>query len=297
MTWWQFSLNCQASELEQIEDLMLTLGALSISLSDAGDEPIYEPLPGDNPVWRESIVTATFDAATGHENLYQQLITELPDHLASGVRQTILRNQDWDQAYKQHFQPLQCAPNLWVVPSWSEPPDPEATIIHLDPGLAFGTGSHPTTALCLAWLAAYQIEGRRVIDFGCGSGILAIAAIKLGAKQVTAVDIDQQALAACKSNMKVNQIKVDQIRVSLPADNEETGVDLLIANILAGPLVELAPRFAELVNPGGQILLSGILKTQLEDIQLSYQPYFELDAASFRDEWVCVSGNRLKTGD
>jgi ribosomal protein L11 methyltransferase len=215
MTWWQFSLNCQASELEQIEDLMLTLGALSISLSDAGDEPIYEPLPGDNPVWRESIVTATFDAATGHENLYQQLITELPDHLASGVRQTILRNQDWDQAYKQHFQPLQCAPNLWVVPSWSEPPDPEATIIHLDPGLAFGTGSHPTTALCLAWLAAYQIEGRRVIDFGCGSGILAIAAIKLGAKQVTAVDIDQQALAACKSNMKVNQIKVDQIRVAV----------------------------------------------------------------------------------
>jgi len=293
MAWWQFSLNCQASELEQVENLMMELGAVSISLSDAGDEPIYEPLPGDNPVWQESIVAATFDGASDHECLYQQLTSQLPDHLARGVRLKTLQDQDWDQAYKQHFHPLQCAPDLWIVPSWSEPPDPAATIIQLDPGLAFGTGSHPTTALCLAWLGTSDIDGRRVIDFGCGSGILAIAAIKLGARQVIAVDIDAQALTACHSNMEVNGINSEQIQVMLPEALDESTVDLLIANILAGPLLKLAPRFAELVEPGGQILLSGILKTQLEDIQLAYQPYFNLDPASFREDWVCISGNRL----
>jgi len=292
MAWWQFSLNCQASELEQVENLMMALGAVSISLSDAGDEPIYEPLPGDNPVWQESIVAATFDGANDQEILYQQLTSELPDHLAHGVRLKTLQDQDWNQAYKQHFHPLQCAPDLWIVPSWSEPPDPAATIIQLDPGLAFGTGSHPTTALCLAWLGTSDIDGRRVIDFGCGSGILAIAAIKLGAQQVIAVDIDTQALTACESNMAVNQLDCEQIRVMPPEELDESAVDLLIANILAGPLVRLAPRFAELVEPGGQILLSGILKTQLEDIQLAYQPFFNLDPPSYREDWVCISGSR-----
>jgi ribosomal protein L11 methyltransferase len=293
MAWWQFSLNCEASELEQVENLMMGLGALSISLSDAGDEPIYEPLPGDNPVWQESIVAATFDGARDHEFLYQQLTSELPDHLAQGVRLKTLQDQDWNQAYKQHFHPLQCAPDLWIVPSWSEPPDPAATIIQLDPGLAFGTGSHPTTALCLAWLGTSDIDDRRVIDFGCGSGILAIASIKLGARQVIAVDIDAQALTACHSNMEVNGINSEQIQVMPPEALDESAVDLLIANILAGPLVRLAPRFAELVKPGGQILLSGILKTQLEDIQSAYQPCFNLDPASYREDWVCISGNRL----
>jgi ribosomal protein L11 methyltransferase len=293
MTWWQFSLNCQASELEQVEELMLGLGALSISLSDAGDEPIYEPLPGDNPVWQESIVAATFDGASDHEYLYRQLTRELPDHLASGVRLNTLQNQDWDQAYKQHFQPLQCAPELWIVPSWSEPPDPDATNIRLDPGLAFGTGSHATTALCLAWLGARDIDHHRIIDYGCGSGILAIAAIKLGAEQVIAVDIDTQALTACKSNMRVNAIDSEQIQVILPEELQAPPTDLLIANILAGPLVDLAPRFAELVRPGGQILLSGILDTQLEQIQSAYRPCFKLDPASYRFYGFCISGNRL----
>jgi ribosomal protein L11 methyltransferase len=293
MTWWQFSLNCQASELEMVEDLMLELGAVSISLRDAGDEPIYEPLPGDNPVWQESIVTATFDEGRDPGLLQQQLIDRLPDHLAGEVWQEDLQDQAWDQAYKQHFQPLQCAPDLWVVPSWSDPPDPAATIIQLDPGLAFGTGSHPTTALCLAWLGSSDIKGSRVIDFGCGSGILAIAAIKLGAKHVTAIDIDEQALSACQSNMKANAIATDQILVCRPEETVSTSADLLIANILARPLIDFASRFASMVRPDGQILLSGILKTQLEDIQLSYQPFFELDPASYRDEWVCVSGKRL----
>ena len=293
MTWWQFSLNCQASELEQVENLMLGLGALSISLSDAGDEPIYEPLPGDSPVWQESILAATFDGNNDHETLYQQLTSELPEHLASSVKLTTLQDQDWDQAYKQHFQPLQCAPDLWIVPGWLEPPDPDATIIQLDPGLAFGTGSHPTTALCLAWLGVSKNQLGNVIDYGCGSGILAIAAIKLGAQKVIAVDIDPQALSACQSNMQVNNIDSEQIQVVAPEELETSATDLLIANILVGPLVNLAPRFANLVRPGGQILLSGILDTQLKDILLAYQPFFKLDPANTREEWICISGTRL----
>ena len=294
MAWWQFSLNCQASELEQVENLMTGLGAVSISLSDAGDEPIYEPLPGDTPVWQESILAAIFDDTNDHEFLYQQITGELPAHLAQVVRLETLHDQDWNQSYKKHFHPLQCAPDLWIVPSWSEPPDPAATIIRLDPGLAFGTGSHPTTALCLAWLGVSDIDDRRVIDFGCGSGILAIAAVKLGARQVIAVDIDTQALTACHSNMAANAIKSEQIQVILPEELGQPTTDLLIANILAGPLIELAPRFAELVKTGGQILLSGILKTQLEDIQSAYRPYFNLDPASCREDWVCISGHRFQ---
>jgi ribosomal protein L11 methyltransferase len=259
MTWWQFSLNCQASEIEQIEGLMQDLGALSLSLADAGDEPIYEPLPGTTPLWQESIVTATFDSATAPEVLYQQISSLLPQHLISSLRQHSLQEQDWEQAYRQHFHPIQCAPDLWIVPSWSDPPDPQATIVELDPGLAFGTGSHPTTALCLGWLAAHRPEGMRVIDYGCGSGILAIAAHKLGAAEAM----------------------------------DSSPVDLLMANILAGPLLELNAVFADLVRPGGTILLSGILKSQLEDIQSAYRPCFDLDPAQSREDWICISGQRI----
>ncbi len=293
MTWRQLSLQCQVSELEQVEDLMLELGALSISLRDAGDEPIYEPLPGDTPVWQESIVTATFDEECDHESLAQSMAARLPPHLAETLRRDSFLDRDWIEAYRLHFKPLQVAPALWIVPSWSQPPDLQATNIQLDPGLAFGTGSHPTTALCLAWLARQELAGLDVIDFGCGSGILAIAAIKLGARQVLALDIDEQALSACRSNMEMNAIDATQIHVSLPTGDDGQAVDLLVANILAGPLIDLAEKFAHLVKPGGKILLSGILQSQLNDIQSAYNSYFELDPATFRDDWVCIGGSRL----
>lgn len=293
MTWWQFSLNCQACELELVERLLQKYGALSLSISDAGDEPIYEPLPGNTPVWRESIVSAIFGADTDPETLCRQISALLPDHLAGSLRRQRLQDRDWEQAYKQHFQPIECASGLWIVPSWSQPPDPEAIIIQLDPGLAFGTGSHPTTALCLGWLAVHKPAGIKVIDFGCGSGILAIAALKLGAARVSAVDIDAQALSACSANVQANTIETDRIQISSPAAMANDPVDLLIANILAGPLIELAPEFAGRVQSGGQILLSGILKSQLKDIQLAYQPYFRLDPATSHEDWVCISGKRI----
>ena len=271
---------------------MMELGALSISLSDAGDEPIYEPLPGDAPIWRESIVSATFAEDSDPEQLAQLLLARLPAPLSQSVTHSSFNDRDWQQSYRQHFKPLQCAANLWIVPSWSEPPDPRATIVRLDPGLAFGTGSHPTTALCLAWLAQQELTNLNLIDYGCGSGILAIAAIKLGAGRVLAVDIDEQALTACKSNMEVNSVTPEQILVGQPAMIEETRTDLLMANILAGPLVDLAARFAELVKPGGKIVLSGILTSQLNDIQSAYDSFFELDPMHQRGEWACIGGQR-----
>ncbi len=181
MTWRQLSLTCQAAQLDEVEDLMMELGALSISLRDAHDEPIYEPLPGETPVWRESVVSATF-ARGQRSRRTRPAVAGAPAATARAtVTQDSFQDRDWQQAYRQHFKPLQCAPNLWIVPTWSDPPDPDATIVRLDPGLAFGTGSHPTTALCLAWLAEQDLQNLKLIDYGCGSGILAIAAIKLGA--------------------------------------------------------------------------------------------------------------------
>ncbi|MEM7563894.1 MAG: 50S ribosomal protein L11 methyltransferase [Pseudomonadota bacterium] len=293
MAWWQFSLNCQSGELEQIEDLLLEAGALSLSLSDAGDEPIYEPLPGNTPVWSESVVTATFASEIDAESIFQQLSLALPAHLVPGLRQHQLQDQDWDQVYKEHLKPIQCAETLWIVPSWLEPPDHSATNIRLDPGVAFGTGGHATTALCLGWLAENPPHGLEVIDYGCGSGILAIAACKLGATQVIATDIDPQALTASRSNQKMNHIPNDQMATLMPNEMPERKTDLLIANILAGPLIDLSSRFATMVKPGGQILLSGILKTQLKEIQSAYMPFFELDSARPREDWISISGERI----
>ena len=293
MTWRQLSLTCRAAQLDEVEDLMMELGALSISLRDAHDEPIYEPLPGESPVWRESVVSATFARDSDPQEIAQRLLARLPPELASTVTEDSFQDRDWQQAYRQHFKPLQCAPKLWIVPTWSEPPDPDATIVRLDPGLAFGTGSHPTTALCLAWLAEQDLQNLRLIDYGCGSGILAIAAIKLGADRVLAVDIDEQALTACKSNMEVNVVTDAQIEVCLPAAAGATAVDLLMANILAGPLVDLAGQFAKLVNPGGKIVLSGILVSQLNDIQSVYRDFFALEPARQSGDWACIGGRRL----
>ena len=292
MAWWQLSVQCRADELEATEDSLLALGAVSITLSDAQDEPIYEPLPGDTPVWQDSIITGMFDAKQELEDLYDHLLKLLPDHQVATARMTILEEQDWERVHLQHFNPIQCADNLWVVPSWLEPPDPAAINIRLDPGLAFGTGSHPTTALCLDWMAHEDLNHQSVIDYGCGSGILSIAAAKLGAKQVFGVDIDPQAVDASLENSRRNGIKPDLLHISLSSKLDIDKVDLLIANILSGPLVVLAPKFADMIKPGGKILLSGILKTQVNDIKCAYQSWFDLDPESIREDWVRVTGTR-----
>ncbi len=292
MAWWRVSLTCPAARLDAVEALLLELGAESLSLADAGDEPIYEPLPGDAPVWRESIVSALFDDRADPEALQIELERALPFGLAGGVRRERLDDDDWEQACRRHFQPLQIASSLWIVPSWCEPPEPDAIVIRLDPGLAFGTGAHPTTAMCLEWLVANPPAGDSVVDYGCGSGILAIAAQRLGASSVTGVDIDPQALAASAANLAANGIAGDAVRLCPPEGLPSARVGLLIANIVAAPLIELAPRFACRVRPGGRILLSGILKGQLDEIQSAYAPAFRLAEPRRRDDWICLHGQR-----
>ena len=292
MVWWQLSVQSTADELEQTENSLLAIGAACITLSDARDSPIYEPLPGDSPVWQHSVVTGMFEPTRQLEDLYDQLIKLLPDHQLATARKSILEDQDWERVHLQHFKPVQCAHKLWVVPGWLQPPDPSATNIQLDPGLAFGTGSHPTTRLCLEWMGDNDFKEQSVIDYGCGSGILAIAACKLGASSVFAVDIDPQALSASTENALRNDIEPEMLHISLATQLAIDEADLLIANILSGPLIELAPKFASLVKPKGRILLSGILKHQVNDIKCAYQPFFNLDSEKQREDWVRITGTR-----
>lgn len=292
MAWWQLSVQSTVDELEQTEASLLAIGAVCITLADAQDSPIYEPLPGNSPVWNQSVVTGMFEPTRQLEDLYDELIKLLPDHQVATASQSILEDQDWERVHLQHFKPIQCAHNLWVVPGWLSPPDPSATNIQLDPGLAFGTGSHPTTQLCLEWIAHQDIKRQSVIDYGCGSGILAIAACKLGAASVFAVDIDPQALSASSENALRNDIEAEILHISLATQLEQVEADLLIANILSGPLIELAPRFADLVKPGGRILLSGILKHQVNDVISTYHPFFNLVAEKESEGWVRITGNR-----
>ncbi len=292
MAWWQLSVQSTADELEQTENSLLAIGAVCITLSDAQDSPIYEPLPGDSPVWKHSVVTGMFETTRQLEDLYDELIKLLPDHQVATASQSILEDQDWERIHLQHFKPIQCAHKLWVVPGWLSPPDPSAINIQLDPGLAFGTGSHPTTRLCLEWMAHQDIKHQSVIDYGCGSGILAIAACKLGAGSVFAVDIDPQALSASTENALRNDIEAEMLHISLATQLEIVEADLLIANILSGPLIGLAPRFADLVKPEGRILLSGILKHQVNDVKFAYQPFFNLDSEKESEDWVRVTGSR-----
>jgi ribosomal protein L11 methyltransferase len=292
MAWWQLSVQSSAAELEQTEDSLLELGAVAITLSDAKDEPLYEPLPGDTPVWQHSIVTGLFTQKHSLEVLYDGLIQRLPEHQIQSAKKSLVDDQDWSRVHLQYFKPIQFAEKLWVVPSWHETPDPSAVNIQLDPGLAFGTGGHATTALCLSWLGEHDIQNQSVIDYGCGSGILAIAAYKLGAGEVHSVDIDPQALDASRENARRNDIDPALLNITPPEAFKSEPVDLLIANILSGPLVEFAARFSELVKPGGQILLSGILQTQANDIKQAYLPYFELDPICVKEDWIRVSGTR-----
>lgn len=292
MAWWQISVESTAAELEQTEDNLLQLGAVAITLGDAKNEPLYEPLPGDNPIWQYATVTGLFAQQQPLADLYNALIQRLPEHQIGSVKKSVVDDQDWSRTHLQHFKPIQCADKLWIVPSWHQAPDPSAVNIQLDPGLAFGTGGHATTALCLEWLGDNNIRGQSVIDYGCGSGILAIAAYKLGASALYAVDIDPQALEASRENAGRNGIDPVLLNISLPEQLNTSAVDLLVANILSRPLVALSTKFASLVKPGGRILLSGILESQAEDIELAYQPYFELHPICAREGWIRVSGTR-----
>lgn len=291
MPWLQVRLAISPEQAETYEDALLEVGAVSVTFMDAEDQPIFEPELNTTPLWSHTHLLALFEADTDASAVFAhlQLLTDasLPEHHAE-----IIEDQDWERSWMDNFQPMRFGRRLWIVPSWHVAPEPGAVNLLLDPGLAFGTGTHPTTALCLEWLDGQQLQDTQVLDFGCGSGILAIAALLLGARQAVGTDIDVQALEASRDNAQRNGIADERFPVYLPADLPVQQADVLVANILAGPLVSLAPQLSSLVRPGGLLALSGILAEQGEEVATAYAEDFELDPIANRDGWVRISGRR-----
>lgn len=287
-------LICQSTKHfeAEISEAAENYGAASITLSDAADVPVLEPLPNETPLWDEIVITMLFreEQQQELELLKQQLISKRALWKISQIRQETLKNQQWERVWMDDFHPMQFGQNLWIYPSWSEIPDNDSIKIKLDPGLAFGTGTHPTTAMCLEWLDSHPPTGKKIVDYGCGSGILAMAAIKLGGQQVFATDIDPQALIATTSNMANNEISEDQILCYLPSDLPKIKADLTLANILCGPLVSLAPELCAMTKPGGQLVLSGILKEQQVILGETYENHCHNIQFATSGDWVRMTG-------
>ncbi|MGF1806742.1 50S ribosomal protein L11 methyltransferase [Aliivibrio sifiae] len=291
MPWIQVKLNATSENAEQISDMLMEeTGALSVTFLDAKDVPIFEPLPGETRLWGETDIVALYDAETDMDLVITQLKASnvLDDNFAYKVEQ--LEDKDWEREWMDNFHPMKFGERLWICPSWLEIPEPDAVNVMLDPGLAFGTGTHATTALCLEWLESIDLKGKTVIDFGCGSGILAIAAIKLGAAKVVGIDIDPQAITASKDNATRNGV-ADQLELFLPQDQPENLVaDVVVANILAAPLRELSSIITAHVKPKGVLAMSGVLDTQALDVASYYSENFTLDAIAEQQEWCRISG-------
>jgi len=290
MPWLQVRCTTQPRHVDELSEWLSAHGALSVTYEDAANQPLYEPPPGQTPLWQHTIVTGLFEADIDSEALGQALQRK-PEFGIESLHIELLEDKDWVREWMSHYQPMQFGEQLWIVPSHHAPPDPGAVNIILDPGLAFGTGTHPTTAMCLCWLAAHPPEQQTVIDYGCGSGILAIAAARLGAARVIAVDNDAQALLATRGNATRNQVAtyIECRDVEPPLQIQ---CDTLLANILAGPLIGLAPRFSALVRPGGNIVLSGILAGQAGDVRRAYEPWFDFQPIQQQDDWVLLNATR-----
>ncbi|MBE8167308.1 MAG: 50S ribosomal protein L11 methyltransferase [Shewanella sp.] len=292
MPWIQLRINSDSQHADEIGDLLMEDGALSITLEDGQDQPIFEPKLGETPLWNETIIIALFEADMDLNPIVEMLKTlpALGEHVKYKIEQ--IEDKDWIREWMDNFHPIKFGERLWICPSWRDIPDPEAINVILDPGLAFGTGTHPTTALCLEWLDSLDLSASDVIDFGCGSGILAVAALKLGAKTVSGIDIDYQAIEASKANAERNQCS-NKLNLYLPEDAPtDLKADVLVANILAGPLRELAPLIAEQVKSGGKLALSGLLHEQAQELIEHYGQWFEMDQPAYKEDWTRLTGTR-----
>ena len=292
MTWLQLRLDTDPEHATTLEDALLEAGAVAVTLEDNADEPVLEPGVGETPLWRQTRLTGLFPADTDMHAVRKRL----PEALLAGCNQRveILEDKDWEREWIRHYQPMRFGRRLWVCPSWLEPPEPQAVNLLLDPGLAFGTGTHPTTALCLTELDSLDLAGADIVDYGCGSGILAVAALKLGARQALGVDNDPQALDASRDNAARNGVASDDFTVVLPGDGAigawRGRADVVVANILAGPLAALSEELLGLLKPGGTLLLSGLLDTQAEALIAHYRPALTLAVAGEKEGWVCLRG-------
>ena len=292
MPWQQLQVRVSEAGAVHVEDLLSELGAVSVTLQDGEDQPVFQIDPGTTPIWRTTEVTGLFEHDTDMEEVAASLRERGRIDADEPIMVELVEDADWERVCMQDFKPMQFGERVWICPSWEEPPVPDAVNILLDPGLAFGTGTHPTTALCLEWLDAQKLQDKLVIDYGCGSGILAIASVLLGASRVIAIDNDPQAILASESNRALNGIDATQMTVHLPGVPDHPQADVLVANILSGPLEQLTPIIAALVKPGGRLILSGVLSVQTTSLMDSYHPFFEMLPPVTRDEWVRVEGIR-----
>jgi ribosomal protein L11 methyltransferase len=295
MQWLQLIISATRETSSSIEDALLDCSAVSVTLEDAADQPIFEPGVGETPLWDNCQIKALFDATTDTAqitaHLKQQLQALMPQ--IPTLRWEQLEDKDWSQEWKKYFSPVKCGERLWICPSWIEPPDANGINLSLDPGLAFGTGSHPTTHLCLRWLDKQDLVGQTIVDYGCGSGILGIAALLLGAEKVIAVDNDPQALLATRDNAERNNIAQERLITYLPDDlPDDICGATMVANILAAPLIELAPRLIAHTNAGGLLCLSGLLEHQIDAVSLPYSEDFVFDEPAIESEWAQLSARK-----
>ncbi len=294
-TWQQLVCYTTQQAHEQIESAMENAGSLSITWQDAKDTPVLEPLPGEQPLWNDLIITALFENDADLEPLSKQLNTHKADWFIQKFHIETVEDQDWERVWMEDYHPMKFGEHLWIYPSNYEQTNENNNdiVIKLDPGLAFGTGTHPTTALCLEWLDQNRPTNLNSVDYGCGSGILAVAAIKLGARHVVATDIDPQGLIATKDNMRRNSIAMDAIDCYLPNECPAEPVDLVLANILCGPLIELYPILSSLTRNNGTIVLSGILEEQKDQLIKTYSQGFKNFDIKKQDGWVRLSATRF----
>lgn len=297
--WVRVALECPGDGAPAVEEALSAAGAIAVSLEDAGEEPRFESWPPDRALWGRVRVRGLFPAGVDGVG---RLAGRLPPEILETARVSGLPDADWIRAGQERFKPMRFGERLWISPTWAEPP-PEAgsgVVVRLDPGLAFGTGSHSSTRLCLRRLAGLDLAGKLVIDYGCGSGILGIAALALGAGRCLAVDLDPQALEAARENAHRNRVSdhFDIMSPSAVADalgcSDTSTSDILVANILAGPLAALAGTFRGLVRHGGELMLSGILAGQADGLIEAYAPWFGLEIADREDEWVLLAGLRAR---
>ncbi|HEX2494789.1 MAG TPA: 50S ribosomal protein L11 methyltransferase [Steroidobacter sp.] len=297
MPFLQLTLTVGEADPAQYEEALLSAGAASITLEDAADDPVLEPAPGSTPLWPRVRIKALFAADTAPDRVLAALQAELPQPLPH-LTFEVLADRVWEREWLKDFRPMKFGRRVWICPGGQQPDSAltreagvEPCLIELDPGLAFGTGTHPTTALCLEWLDSADVAGKQVIDYGCGSGVLAIAALKLGAAHALALDIDPQALTAARDNALRNGV-ADRLAMEFAPPAALERADIVLANILAGPLQELAPAFAGLLIGGGRLVLSGILREQAAAVARRYAAWFDIAPPTHRDDWVRLDGVR-----
>lgn len=297
MKWLQIHITVEQAQVDFTETLLSSLGAVSVTLDDAENQDLLEPLPGETPLWNKVIVTGIYAQEEGEDIDVTALETFIRTQLPTEpMRSEFLEDQVWERSWMDYYEPIQIGEKYWIVPEWIEPPEADAVNIKLDPGLAFGTGNHASTFLCLQWLGKTNVKDKVVIDYGCGSGILGVAALLLGAKKVYATDIDPQAVLATKQNAELNGV-LENLYVGLPeefnAEFKNQQADILVANILAGPLMSLAEEFSTLIKSEGEFALAGVIEEQVTDVSSIYSEFFDIVEVEKREEtWCRISGSR-----